>query len=83
MCNLFCPSHAGIADKAYVGCPELICEFKGKEETLLSEQIEFNLHLQWYRARTEHLIGDVKKKMKIFKQPWGGSYTQMSAMTRM
>ena len=41
----------GIADKAYIGCPEFLTEFKKPiGGQLRAEQIEWNLLLQHYRT---------------------------------
>jgi hypothetical protein len=52
------PQEYGIGDKAYLGCPELICEVKKtKTKKVLSQgELEFNLTLQHYRGRNEHSV---------------------------
>ena len=55
-----CPWEYGTGDKAYIGCPEILTEWKKpKGRSLSADQKEWNLLLQFYRARNEHLIPGV------------------------
>ena len=79
------PREYGIADKAYVGCPELVCEFKKTKKlpNLTSEMKEFNLILQFYRGRGEHSIAEIVQGRDALHTTWRGSYALLSAVTRL
>jgi hypothetical protein len=79
------PREYGIADKAYVGCPELVCEFKKtkKLKNLTPEMKEFNLILQFYRGRGEHSIAEIVQGRDALHTTWRGSYALLSAVTRL
>ena len=44
------------------------------------EQIEFNNILQFYRARNEHLIGDLSKGRKALSDKWRNSFMLCTAV---
>ena len=62
--------------------PLCSCEYKGKKESLTPDELEFNLVLQEYRARVEHVIGEPKKRLGIFKRKWAGNFALAAATTR-
>ena len=72
-----------LGDKAYVGCPEFLTEFKkSKNSQLTPEQIEWNLMLQHYRGRNEHLVRAVKGGRKTLCTKWAGSYASICAIMK-
>ena len=70
----------GLGDKAYVGCPEFITEFKGKN--LSAQQNEWNLTVQHYRGRVEHLIGELVSHRATLKRRWRGNFTLLAAIMK-
>jgi hypothetical protein len=62
----------GLGDKAYVGCPELLTEYKKTRKStrnlnpapLTGDQVEWNLLVQHYRGRAEHLISELVQSRK-------------------
>ena len=63
-CARLYPWEYVLGDKAYVACDELLCEFKKPPRgslapPLTAAQIEYNLIVQHYRARVEHMIGQL------------------------
>lgn len=77
----------GLGDKAYIGCPEILTEWKrpptpkGQPKTSLSsEKKEWNLLLQFYRARNEHLIAELKQSRAAINQKWRGSFALLRAV---
>jgi hypothetical protein len=79
------PAEYGIADKAYVGCPELICEFKKtkKKKTLSPDELQHNLTLQHYRGRNEHSVGEVVNGKEALCGRWRGSYSLICAIAKL
>ena len=75
-----CTSSCRLGDKAYVGCPEFLTEFKGSN--LCPEKIEWNLMLQHYRGRNEHLISELKRSRATINTCWRGSYSLLTAITK-
>ena len=64
-----------LGDKAYVGCPEYLTESKkpiGGQLTAL--QTEWNLMIQHYRGRNEHLVNCIKRTRAALNTRWRGSY---------
>ena len=53
----WCARRPGLGDKAYVGEPEILTEFKGS--ALTPQQRQWNLTVQHYRGRVEHLIKEI------------------------
>ena len=45
-------------------------------------QNEWNLTLQHYRGRVEHLIGDLVKSCKALNTKWRGSYSLFAAIMK-
>ena len=74
------PWEYGLGDKAYVGEPQIITEFKGNN--LTAAQHEFNLTLQHYRGRVEHLIGELVLQRKTLNTKWRGSYSLLAAIMK-
>jgi hypothetical protein len=72
----------GLGDKAYVGCPEVLIEFKGKRETLSNDQLIWNLRLQHYRGRVEHLIGQLVAERQALSTQWRGSLDLLAAIMK-
>ena len=70
----------GLGDKAYVGEPEIITEFKGSN--LSAQQLEFNKVLQHYRARGEHLIKELSNGRKTLSTKWRGSFSLLAAIMK-
>ena len=69
-----------LGDKAYIGIPEFLTEFKGSN--LCVEKIEWNLMLQHYRGRNEHLIAEMKQPRAAINTRWRGSYSLLNAITK-
>ena len=70
----------GIGDKAYVGCPELLTEFKGSQ--LDGMQLNWNLTLQHYRGRMEHLIAEMVQSRAALNTRWRGSLSLLAAIMK-
>ena len=71
----------GMGDKAYIGCPEILTEWKKpRKSSISSEEKEWNLLLQFYRARNEHLISELKQSRAAINQKWRGSYALLRAI---
>jgi hypothetical protein len=68
----------GLGDKAYVGCPEMLTEFKGAN--LSPDEKEFNICLQHYRGRNEHLVSELKQSRAALNVKWRGSYSLLKAV---
>ena len=69
-----------LGDKAYIGCPEVMTEFKGSR--LRFDQVEFNQLLQHYRGRVEHLIGEVTFGRATLNTRWRGSYSMLASIMK-
>ena len=67
-----------LGDKAYIGCPECVCEYKG---VLTPAQRRWNVLLQHYRARVEHTIAQFNTR-KAISSRWKGSFSLLSAIMR-
>ena len=76
----FFPWEWSLGDKAYVGCPEFLTEFKGKN--LTPQQMTWNNVLQWYRSRNEHMVAEVKQGRKALDTKWRGSFVGLAAILR-
>ena len=74
------PWEYGLGDKAYVGEAELLTEFKGKG--LSSSDIEWNLTLQHYRGRVEHLISELVQSRATLNSCWRGSFSLLAAILK-
>lgn len=77
----------GLGDKAYIGCPEILTEWKRPptakgmpKASVSSEHKEWNLLLQFYRARNEHLISELKQSRAAINQKWRGSFALLRAV---
>jgi len=70
----------GIGDKAYVGCPELLTEFKGSQ--LDGMQLNWNLTLQHYRGRMEPLIAEVVQSRAALNTRWRSSLSLLAAIMK-
>jgi hypothetical protein len=70
-----------LGDKAYVGCPEFLTEIKGKNLPL--SQIEYNLTVQHYRGRNEHLISEMKSARNTLSTQWRGSFSLLAAIMKL
>ena len=70
----------GIGDKAYVGCPEIMTEFKGSQ--LRADQLQYNNLIQHYRGRVEHLINEVTTTRKTLHTTWRGSFSLLAAIMK-
>ena len=71
----------GLGDKAYVGCREILTEFKGKTG-LTTEENEWNLTLQHYRGRVEHLIAEIVQSRNALNTKWRGSFSLLAAILK-
>ena len=69
-----------MGDKAYVGAPQIITEWKGKNMT--HEQQRFNLTVQHYRGRVEHLISEVVDGRMALCTKWRGSFSLLAAVLK-
>ena len=69
-----------MGDKAYVGVPEILCEFKG--DNLSAQQLEWNLTLQHYRGRVEHVIGQLVRSRAALNSKWRGSFSLLAAIMK-
>lgn len=70
-----------LGDKAYVGCPEYLTEIKGRN--LPRSQVEYNLVIQHYRGRNEHLISEWKQSRAALNSTWRGSYSLLAAVMKL
>jgi hypothetical protein len=70
-----------LGDKAYVGCPEFLTEIKGKN--LPRSQVEYNLTIQHYRGRNEHLISEWKQARATLNTVWRGSFSLLAAIMKL
>jgi hypothetical protein len=75
------PWEYALGDKAYVGCPEFLTEFKNFG-TLSAEQRNWNDTLQFFRGRNEHLVAAVKDGRKALSTTWRGSFAGLAAVLR-
>ena len=75
-----CPWEYGLGDKAYVGEPQILTEWKGSN--LSVEQMRFNSTVQHYRGRVEHLIAELVQTRKCLNTKWGGSFTLLAAIMK-
>ena len=69
-----------LGDKAYVGEPQIITEWKGKH--LPRQKQRFNLMVQHYRGRVEHLISEVVDGRKALSTTWRGSFSLLAAVMK-
>ena len=69
-----------MGDKAYVGEPQLITEWKG--HNLTPQQREFNKTVQHYRGRVEHLISEVVDGWMALCTTWRGSFSLLAAIMK-
>ena len=74
------PWEYALGDKAYVGCPEFLTEFKGGN--LPDEKVQWNNMLQFYRGRNEHLVAEIKNGRKALCTRWRGSFLGLAAVLR-
>ena len=69
-----------MGDKTYVGEPQIITEWKGKH--LPRHKQRFNLMVQHYRGRVEHLISEVVDGRKALSTTWRGSFSLLAAVMK-
>ena len=74
------PWEYGLGDKAYVGEPQIITEWKGRH--LSRQQQRFNMMVQHYRGRVEHLISEVVDGRKALSTTWRGSFSLLAAVMK-
>ena len=74
------PWEYGLGDKGYVGCPQIITEWKGRN--LTPQQREFNTTVQHYRGRVEHLISEVVNGREALCTRWRGSLSLLAAIMK-
>ena len=78
------PWEYGLGDKAYIGWPHMVTEYKKPNGgNLTQRQLEFNLLVQHYRGRNEHLIRQMRAGKNVFAKRWMGSFSLFSALTRL
>ena len=80
--NMIQPWEYWLGDKAYIGCLEFLTEFKKSKFHPLrpeAEQVEWNLLLQHYRGRNEHLVRAIKGGRRTLSTKWAGSYAGICA----
>ena len=70
-----------LGDKAYVGCPEFLTEFKDFG-SLTEAKHAWNDTLQFYRGRNEHLVAAVKNGRAALDTKWRGSFAGLAAVLR-
>ena len=63
-----CPWEYGLGDKAYVGEPQILTEWKGSN--LSVEQMRFNVTVQHYRGRVKHLIAELVQTRKCLNRQY-------------
>ena len=81
--NMIQPWENWLGDKAYIGCPEFLTEFKkSKFHPLRPEQVEWNLLLHHYRGRNEHLVRAIKGGRRTLSTKWAGSYAGICAIMK-
>merc|ERR1711924_505235 len=78
--KLLRPWEYGIGDKAYMGCPEILTEFKGSN--LSPDQKEWNIGLQHVRGRNEHLVAEFKNSRDTLNGKWRSSYSLLKATAK-
>lgn len=77
------PWEWALGDKAYVNCPEFICEHKRQpRQQLTPAQLSFNDMLQFYRGRNEHEVAAVKCGRAALHGQWRGSLAGLAAIVR-
>ena len=47
-----------------------------------AEQLEWNLTLQHYRGRVEHLIAELKRRRRTLDSTWWGSFSLLAAIMK-
>ena len=70
-----------LGDKAYVGCPEFLTEIKGSK--LPRSVVEYNLTIQHYRGRNEHLISELRQSRAALNAMWRHSYSLLAAVMKL
>lgn len=74
------PWEYALGDKAYIGCAEFITEFKGKN--LSSRKTQYNLTVQHYRGRCEHLISELVQSRAALNTRWRGDFSLLAAVMK-
>jgi hypothetical protein len=75
----------GLGDKAYVGCPDMLTEYKKLVggAALNATQMRWNLTIQHYRGRIEHMIKSSKRGAVLGDgRKWRGSFSTLAAIAR-
>lgn len=75
------PWEYALGDKAYVGCPEFLTEYKDYGH-LTEPQKRWNNILQFYRARNEHAVKEVKTGRQSLDTKWRGSFIGLAAILK-
>ena len=78
------PWEYGLGDKAYVGEPQVITEWKSTflGPQLTARQKAFNTAVQHYRGRVEHLISQVVDGRSALCTKWRGSFSLLAAILK-
>ena len=76
------PWEYALGDKAYIGCPEFLCEYKCYGGQLDESQRAWNNMLQFYRGRNEHLVSAIKHGRSALEDGWRGDYMGLAAVIR-
>jgi hypothetical protein len=75
------PWEYALGDKAYVGCPEFLTEYKDYGN-MTAAQYRWNNILQFYRARNEHAVMEVKTGRHSLDTKWRGSFIGLAAILK-
>ena len=75
------PWEYALGDKADVGCPEFLSEFKDYG-SLKDDELRWNDTLQFFRGRNEHLVAAVKHGRHALDTTWRGSFAGLAAVLR-
>ena len=73
------PWEYALGDKAYVGCPEFLTEYKDYGR-LTAHQRGWNEMLQFFRGRNEHLVAAIKQGRKALDTQWRGSFLGLASV---
>ena len=75
------PWEYALGDKAYVGCPEFLTEYKDYGN-MTASHYRWNNTLQFYRARNEHAVMEVKTGRQTLDTKWRGSFIGLASILK-
>ena len=75
------PWEYALGDKAYVGCPEFLSEYKDYG-SLDDNKRAWNDQLQFFRGRNEHLVAAIKHGRNSLSTTWRGSFLGLASVLR-